>query len=317
MKRCHPLLAGLLFFCLSLSAAPARYELTVNTDQQPIIIKKKLMLVKARVNGQEGLFLLDTGVSRLTLNARIFGEGSRESSVRMLDITGVSRPFREKFIDEFAWGALQRERFLVYLVEMEQLEGILETEILGLIGYEVIKDLEMRIDYGARHLTLYRLDGTGAPLDDGAAAPDHRMPFQMRGHLPSIEVNIGPHESLQLGVDSGSALNVLNKNWIEQLKDQALGRYKIRYNAVLSSRRVDFFTLPRIDIAEELALIYSKFAFANLTHLWEHSVAVDGLLGIELFRLGEVAINYKQRQISLWVHDNVYAMKYRPLKVGP
>lgn len=312
-----PLVAGLLLFCLNLAGAAPRYELTVKEDRHPIVIRKKLILVKARVDDVEGFFLLDTGISQLTLNARIFGEGSRESLILMTDITGITRPFRERFIKDFAWGALRRKRFLAFVVEMEILERVLNTEILGLIGYDVLKDIELRIDYGARFLILHRLDKEGIPLEDAAPPPDHILQFRMRGHLPSIEVNIRPGESLCLGLDSGSALNILSQKWKSLLQDQALGHYKIRYNGALSSRRVDYLVLPRIDIAQELALIHSKFAFTRLTHLWEHSVAVDGLLGIELFRLGKVAINYKRRQISLWVHNNVYAMKYRSLVAGP
>ena len=53
MTRSYPLLVGSFLFVKTLSASSSKFELTQNVDQHPIVIKKKLILVNARVDNYE------------------------------------------------------------------------------------------------------------------------------------------------------------------------------------------------------------------------------------------------------------------------
>lgn len=314
---CRAVLTGLLLWPLLAPATPYHYQMDAEREEIPILVRKKLMLVYAEVDGRTGLFLLDTGASGLFLNARIFESRNRLFLKEITDVNGVRQEVGEVFVRNFRLGSLNRHNFSTEAINLRTAESVLGVEILGLIGYEVLQSVELHVDYDNRRIILYRLNRKGEPVIRDAARADHRIPFYLCRHLPVIKGRFGEEgKTVRLGLDSGASLNVLHVTWQKTLEAAALRRYQISYNAVLSRKRVDYYTFPNIHLGGELALIHSKIAFVDLRGLRKNLLFLDGLLSVNLFRLGTVSINYKKKEIRIWVRDNVFAMKYRDLEVG-
>ncbi len=308
------LIAGLLLWPMIVKATSFLYQMDTDRTEIPITIREKLMLVPAEVNGRSGMFLLDTGASRLFLNARIFESRNQPFVKEVTDVNGVRQKVGDFFVKDFHWGSLQRRKFLAETVNLETAEGVLGVEILGLIGYEVLQQVELHVDYGKQRIILYRLDKKGEPVRAVADSADHRIPFYLCRYLPVIQGRFGDEGKLmRLGLDSGASLNMLHNTWQKELEAAALRRHQISYHGVLSRKRVDYYTLPSLHIGGELALIHSKVAFVDLKIIRQNLLFIDGLLSVNLFRLGVVSVNYQRKEIRIWVRDNVFALKYRDL----
>ena len=80
---------------------------------------------------------------------------------------------------------------------------------------------------------------------------------------------------------------------------------------------VSFEVNKKFIIAHQVSLIHCKVAFSSMEHLHNSGVEVDGLLSVDLFRLGRVTLNYQRKEIRIWVNENIFAMKYRPLNISP
>lgn len=295
------------------TGADARYRMERPVEEMPLRVINKVIVVEASIDGVSGYFLLDTGVRRLTLNARLFSRGRRATGLHLSDLNGVARQAEAVPVRIFRWGSLWRKDFAAHIIELEIQERVLGCPLLGLIGQEVFRAVELEVDYDARRLRLFRLDAEGRRRQRSAQPPDHTLSFSLEHHLPTLEVQIGPGSRLRLGLDSGASINVLDQAWKRRLEPFALDRRTLSFIAALSTRNAEFFTLEQLQIADQLALVYCRVAFCNMTHLRHYDLQLDGLLGVDLFRLGRVAINYERRQLYIWVNDNVFSMKYRRL----
>ncbi len=293
--------------------ASSPYHLTEISSTFSFSVHKKLVFVQARVDGQEGLFLFDTGISELTLNYDNFAHYQVKEGEALTDINGAVEKSHRVFVMNFDWGDLHREKFTVQLMDMSTLSETVGEPILGLIGFEVIKDLEIAIDYDQRRMTLHRLDEAGRARKPQWRNPDHRLAFEMERHIPIFDLEMEPGKVLRVGFDSGAAMNVLDRRHRRAAKEDALRLYHIRYHGALSSSRVPYYTLPQVRIEEELSLIHCKMAFPNLSHLWRNGVQIEGLLGVDLFRLGRVALNFHQKELRIWVNENVFTQNYEDL----
>ena len=293
--------------------AHSPYQLSTDRSTFSISLFKKLIFVEARVDGQEGLFLFDTGISELTLNYDNFAHYQLEEGPSLTDINGAMERSHRVFVMNFDWQGLHREKFKVQLMDLSTLSETIGSPVLGLIGYDVIKDLEVAVDYDKRQMTLHRLDENGRVSQHPWQRPDHLLEFEMERHLPILGIQMEPGKVIRVGFDSGAAMNVLDRKYRRAAKEGALRLYHIQYNGALSATRVPYYTLPRVEVAGELSLIHCKMAFPNLSHLWRNGVQIDGLLGIDLFRLGRVSLNFRLGEMKIWVNDNVFTMKYKDL----
>ncbi len=308
------LILGLFVRPCPLAADPL-YQMDGTVEELSFRIISKIIVVEAAIDGRSGYFILDTGVRRLTLNARLF-QGDREATgLYLADLNGVARPAEEVPVRSFRWGGLFRDNFSAHVIELKTQERLLGCPLLGLIGQEVFRDVELEIDYDARRLRLFRLDVLGRRLQP-APPPDHLLPFTLEHHIPTLSVHFGRGERVRLGIDSGASINVMDHAWKRKLEPFALDRRTLLFNAALSAREAEFFTLDQMRIAGELALIHCRMAFCSMDYLRRYQVWVDGLLGVDLFRLGRVALNYRRQELAIWVNDNIFSMKYRRLGEG-
>jgi hypothetical protein len=106
---------------------------------------KKLILVPAQVNDREGWFILDTGMKDLLLNTKHFKTLPPKEvpdSISLVDVRGVVEPTRAVRVHSFHWGAVNRSDFLVRATDLRTMEKVLRMDIMGLIGMEVVRNLE-------------------------------------------------------------------------------------------------------------------------------------------------------------------------------
>ena len=274
----------------------------------------KLVVVEAVLDGQRGYFILDTGIGTLTLNeSRCNYEESISQFNKVSDVNGKRDKAEGVVVGTFEWGGLLAHDFQAPLLNMESLEKILKIELLGLIGYDVIRDMELFIDYDAKVLVQHRLSQDGRPISTVAGEmPTHQIPFVMEGHLPVMRARVG-ELALRMGWDSAATINMMNRKYRRDLPEDSRKLLRIPYGGVLSSNRAPFIAVDAINIDDQFSVMAWRMACTPMRHFSKRDINIDGLIGADLLRLGCLSINYQRQEIYLWVNDNIFAKRYEAL----
>ena len=211
-----------LIFLLTVSSG---FSSNFHLSESPAVCKfekvKRMMLVTAQIDDQEGYFLLDTGADALILNQNHFSDYDVVTkSGNYKDINGRKKKIEYLYVNSFSWGALQRSNFYIQQLNFSGLENTLKVEILGLIGHEVFKDFELAIDYDSQEIVLMDLDRQGNPIGQHTdQAPTYTLDFALNEHIPILQADFGGADPINIGLDSGSSINIMDKKWKQQFID--------------------------------------------------------------------------------------------------
>lgn len=317
MKLSFTLLATLFFSFFANQLPASDFQL----EESPFVYKfeksRRMILVKAQVDAQEGYFLIDTGADDLILNQNYFQDYEALTNLgNYKDINGRKKKVEYLFIDTFRWGSVTRSKFYVQQLDFSAVENVFEEKILGLMGFEVFRHFEMIIDYDNEEIILSKLDQKGNPITPAIEAqPDYSFPFTLNAHLPTLEADFGSGETVNIGLDSGSSINILDRKWKRELADAAHRKGKIRFMGANASRKVrDYYTVDQVDVQDQFAIRFWKAAIGKLEHFESTEIFIDGIMGINFFEIGRVGINYRQKKIDVWPNPN--ALRWRYVNLG-
>ena len=116
----------------------------------PVDIVKGMILVRAEMDHQEGLFILDTGAPRMVVN-------SREKEGDSVAASSYSTAFeiKSKTIKYFKWADIEVHQIEALVVDLSHLERSTNHRILGMIGFNALTDREVMIDYNREEIVIY------------------------------------------------------------------------------------------------------------------------------------------------------------------
>ncbi|MCB9049229.1 MAG: hypothetical protein H6556_07320 [Lewinellaceae bacterium] len=289
-------------------AFPRSTRLGPHTIRVPFELAGRLIVVEAAAEGLLGNFIIDTGSSKLILNAIHYKGGISPSQLASVGTTGEVEEVNVRPARSLSWSSLSFEKIQAHLIDLSHIEGKKNIRVLGLIGYEVLKDYELLIDFQLQQITLTRLDDSGERLDSLAILeePEDSLDFHLKGHVITLQgwVDKTP---VQFGLDSGAELNLLHS----RVKRKVLNHFQI-------SRRVNLNGMGGGEV-EVLAGKLYRFRFNDrircsgmrtlLSNLDDINASfgtnLQGLIGYEFLCLRRTIINYKK--------EKLYFLKwYRP-----
>ncbi len=270
----------------------------------PFQLTKNLIIVQASVNGQNGLFIMDTGVSETILNNRHFK--GKPTGDKFYGISGSEMEKEVEFI-RLNLGGFTKQGFAI-VADFSALEKNSGLDLLGVVGNGVFKNCEVVLDYIFKEVTIYQLDkkGNRLTLKNTHQIPLDTLPFTIVHGVPFIEVYANG-KRLKMSVDSGATANILDIQEIDQHKS---GYMQVGEQSLASFGSKEVFvkslTIDSI-VVGNLSCPPMKTLFTNLDHLNKslNVIKVDGILGYEFLRNFRVAINYKKSEIYLWNRETV------------
>jgi hypothetical protein len=265
--------------------------------QSDFLLKEGLILVEANVNQRSGLFILDTGAPCLILNTRHFEAQPSEDQVMSANETISTQ---EKTVDDFWWGCIEKRFFKAVAIDLYHLEQALDTQVLGLIGYEMIRKHEILIDYNEKVIAHYPAKKSELHATQMASL---NIPFEMSAHLPIVSAEIENYV-LHLAFDSASETNMLAHDYQQKLSTE------------IDPKLIIFRGADQRDILVTAVNILSTYIgderFQNMEYLFKDVQKIrevghnkfDGLLGHPFIEAcGRLSINYKKKQIYVWDKD--------------
>lgn len=277
-----------------------------NTLYVPFKFLGRLIAVEAQVDTVIGTFIIDTGAERLLLNKNYFGWNHRIKDIEAFGTTGAMGPTLFKKVDTLHWDNLFFPDLKAHVVDLSHIENQKKARIAGIIGFEVLKDFEVFLDFQTMIIVVTRLDKTGNRLDKTAIweLPFDSLDFNLRKHLILLDAEVDGHK-LKFTLDSGAELNLL---------DRLAGRKVLEHFEVI--KRVKMLGVGEKQVEVLAGKLYDvKFGtqinppmgtlLTNLDEMNEqfHS-SLDGVIGIEFLVTRRTLINYKRKKLFFFKDRN-------------
>ena len=299
---------GWLMLALTLEFQAKKLSFSYSDNQsQDIIIPfqliKKLIVVNAFVNGEEGKFIIDTGVKSLVLNRKYFHSRS-SSSFSGKDFAGFGMRLGESLV-KFGWDYKSQKNHYTLITELKNVEDIMGMKIMGYIGYEILQNYEVVFDYQKREMALFSLDRKGKRRN---AAIHHNQPtdtilLKQNDYLPYLTINLDG-KKLKLGIDSGASRNLLRTQTREKIDTcfQSSGQaYTAGFNgkkALTESGKITKVKINDLPL-KPMTCVVTDMKHLNLTL----GTRLDGLLGFEFLSQYKMAINYQRNEMYVWAKN--------------
>jgi hypothetical protein len=269
------------------------------TAPAPIVVPFELrgdyVLLRAVVNGQTGLLILDTGSGVSTLDpgfaraAAIEWNGPRVPVAGTRDTTtqlGTARTLRV--------GAAELTRPLIAALDLTPVQARLGYDVQGTLGYELFAQYVVAIDYDARTLTLsdpaaFEYSGNGIVLP---MTLDHRIPVvdalittRTKGVL-----------NARLHLDLGSSTYAL------RLASRFVTEHDLEHDTATATGPVgagvggmvigSLLRLPRLALGGLVIERPSTALSHNVGGVLGAAAAVDGTVGAPVFRRSRLILDY-------------------------
>lgn len=249
------------------------------------------IITQASVDGETGNFIVDTGAPGLVLNAE-------QGADRKADCMSVNQAFScmETTVGEFRWNHIKRRGITALVTDLSEIEKAVGFEIFGLIGFNLFRKEKLFINFSRQEIVFLPRKETNAELTFKAFA-NFVMPFAVEYSIPVIEYRLNGKD-IRLAIDSGAKSNVLDKSIADlQDPDWVMSRGPIEVAGVDASILVsEVITLYNED-APNPYVTQDEFVIADLSHLRESGLHIDGLVGPAFFENCLLLFDFQEMKI--------------------
>ncbi|MEQ8706833.1 MAG: aspartyl protease family protein [Phaeodactylibacter sp.] len=261
----------------------------------PFRLVNNMVIVEARMNGTTGNFILDTGFPLSVVNPhQVEGLVRVPAPQAQSAFSGVPVS-----VDQFEWAGMERQDMKAVAMNISHLESTANQEIMGIIGAEVLQQVEVMFDFRNQVVLLY--DRKSSWLHE-QHRPQFSLPFELEQGLPVLRTKMGGR-TYRLGLDIGGRYNLMREHLLETLPREIVGR-------ISRQQLLDFANMPDyFDKAPVSDLTISGRSFDPTTFVFTElkkaiSADVDGILGLDFLARYRFAINYHKKTIYFWPHGS-------------
>jgi len=277
--------------------APKKNVIEANTNyaviKKPLSIINGMAFFEAKLDNTTGNYLFDTGAPMLILNKKM----NSNHTMRATSISG-ELPVASTRAKHFSWAGNTYLDVEAIAIDLSHLEQSANINLAGIIGYEVLKNYEVFIDYPSGQVAI--LSPGNNPLTR-TAEPRQVVPFEQTQHLPVVNVVIDG-KVMRFGIDSGAAINVIDQKYSKQLSELSFSLGEAEELRGLDQRTIEVETgvIHQTTIGD-LAISDMKFLFVDLARLeMFNGLQLDGLLGYPFLRQVKCSINFPRRELIIW-----------------
>ncbi|MGH1365863.1 MAG: hypothetical protein ACRBF0_20055 [Calditrichia bacterium] len=298
------LLEGLELFEMEVKHANKQAELSKPSSSDvriPFTMAGKLILTKVHVNGQLKHFLLDSGSPKVILNAAYFSveDDGRKTISSTKGVGGAVSGMNLIKIKSLGWYGIEIANQELLTLDLSHLEKELETEIHGLIGYEMFSSYDVFFNYADKELLLLEPESSTAFLE--SHFPDAKtssQTFALGHHIPILDATID-EQVLKLGLDSGAESNLLSSSLFETVKE-SLDNIRTDELVGIGNNPSDV-TKAAIKRLEMGGKIFEQTAtvFSDISHIADgYQLKLDGLVGYEILSKQKTLLSFKRKELT-------------------
>ncbi|MEN0047009.1 MAG: aspartyl protease family protein [Bacteroidota bacterium] len=245
-----------------------------------------MILVEAEIEEEIGYFVVDTGSPHLVLNQQYFSGERSEYEVRGINGTAS---VEKKLVKKFEWGCVKKKNFTVYLIDLQHFEKAIGKRFFGLIGYEILKQKELLIDYKNLKIEQHQLKKSDLHRLEN---PNQEISFRMRSHTPVLEMDLDD-QSVDFILDTGSEDNLLDQDYAS--KDYQVTDLKFLIGVDQKSSIARVILIPNASLTD-ISLDNQEYLVTDM-----ESTSAQGILGSPALKeLSRFSINYRKKKIYVW-----------------
>ena len=272
------------------------------TTRIPFKVIDQLIIVEVEILDKAGNFIIDSGSETLILNSVHFKptrkhrqNGKLKSGIHN-DIENV----KEKHLDELSLKDLNIEKINADVIDLSHIEKIKKIELLGIIGYNILKEFEVFIDMYLNQITLTKIDKDGELLSKKVYAETihDSIDFKLKRHTIIVDAMVG-NKKVKFGLDTAAEYNQLNKDLDSEILDYFYPSNELKLTAASGKKmKVLAGKLYRVRLNDSIYLGPMKTVLTNLKKMnAAFSTNLDGILGFEFYAQKRTIINYKKRKL--------------------
>lgn len=268
--------------------------------QIPIYKLNKLILIKGEARGESGYFIFDTGAPGLVLNKAHFTNYHSDPTRKVTGVNGQLHDANILYVSNLKLGNATFKQQTADVIDLSHIEKKRNVKILGLLGVDLFRGVELEIDLHKHVLKIFKTDKDGNRLYANTPKPQSNlisMPFKYSGALIELQAEIN-HQSYRIAFDTGSETLLLDKNLV--MRDNIHTRL-VSNKSLLSTdgskSGIEIRQLENIKIGLNLEKVTTLTT--DFKKLRSHGINVDGLIGYDLMASGIVTINFKNRILHI------------------
>lgn len=275
----------------------------LKADSVVIPLKRagRLLLIEAKVDGEAGNLVFDTGASGVVFNSTYFRSHVKSGGANSTGITGAIGTTEQVTIDKIEFANLVYTKVRADMTNLGHIENRRGMKILGLLGFSLIRDFEIVIDSRRNQLKLYRINKSGDRIVPPTAPfrPDYGQKIVAESNILLLQGKIGGR-NLNFCFDTAAETNVIssyaNKNVLGTLtitRRSGLHGAGSAGSEVLFGRMNDF-------VMGNKQISGMETIISNLETLCEaYGTKIDGMLGFNFMEQGVICINFVKKQFGI------------------
>lgn len=259
------------------------------------------MLVEVIVDGEAGNLVFDTGANGLVFNSTYFRNRLKSGGSASMGTTGSVGTVEQVTIGTIEFAGLTYKNVRADLTNLGHIENRKGVKILGLFGFNLIRDFEVLIDTKENQLKLYRIDKSGNRTNKATPLlkADYTQKFSMQSNILFLEGRIGG-KTMTFCFDTGAESNVISSYCPKNILKSITITRRSGLHGVGSTRSEVLFGRMNDFSMGEISFNGMETIISNLDALGEaYGTKIDGMLGYSFLEQGVVCINFAKKQFSL------------------
>ncbi len=276
--------------------------LNENVSRIPFKVIDQLIIVEAELLNKKGNFIIDTGSETLILNSAHF-KTTYKHFKRPKVKSGVNNSIdrvEEKTLDAFKLQSLTLDKMNADVINLSHIEKTKKMNLLGIIGYSILKDFEVFIDMHLNQITLSRIDRNGDKLSKNVYAEKiaDSVDFKLKKHTIVLQGYVGGRK-LKFGLDTAAEFNQINKDVDPKILKYFYPTRQLKLSGASGKKiKVMAGKLYRVSLNDSIYFGPMKTVVTNLKQMNQaFGTHLDGVLGFEFFLQKRTIINYKKRKL--------------------
>ncbi len=252
-----------------------------------------LIVVKAKVNGHNGNFILDTGSPILILNSAYFsGFKSTDKNKGIMDIHGMELPPELLFVNSIEIQGIELRNATAKIIDLSNYELLKHISLSGILGYDSFRGKQLIFDFEKHLLHISGIDA----VDTHLYSIQDSVELKMNGHLPCIAVTYG-RQNYWFALDTGSELNLFHLPYLRGKGDGFRGSGRVTLKGLgNSAKKLSKVWLYQFQIGNQLQdsleVVLTDMNSVNSKFHWP----IDGLLGTAFLKEHLICIHYKRKK---------------------
>jgi predicted aspartyl protease len=281
----------------------AKPSIPAETDVLTIPLKNagRLFMIEAIIDNQSGNLIFDSGATGLVMNRTYFRKYVKTDIQNSNGITGPVAEVETINLGKVNVSGLTFTNIPASLADLGHIENRRGIKVLGLIGFEYLRDFEIVIDASNNELQLHRIDSRGNRISETVRSfqPDITQPFEVVKNIVFLKGTIGG-KMLRFCLDTGAETNVISSHSSKTvLSTISIDRKSNLSGAGQNSVEVLFGIMNDFNFGGHQL----KNMEAIITHLdalnEAYGVQIDGMLGYNFLAKGAICINFTKKQFGM------------------